>query len=185
MPLIYPIRGIAPTIGKNTFIAENATIVGDVVMGDNCSVWFNTVIRGDVHYIRIGNNVNIQDAAVIHCTYQKHPVNIGNNVSIAHSAIVHGCTIHDNVLIGMGAIVMDGVVVESNSIIAAGAVVSQNTLVESGSVYAGIPAKKIKSIDPNLLEGQVNRISKSYTMYASWHDDSITPIEDNGESKKS
>ncbi len=176
MPLIYPIKGISPTIGKNTFIAENATIVGDVVMGNNCSVWFNTVIRGDVHSIRIGNNVNIQDGAIIHCTYQKSPVNIGNNVSIAHAAIVHGCTIHDNVLIGMGAIVMDGVVVESNCIIAAGAVVSQNTLVESGSVYAGIPAKKIKSIDPHLLEGQVNRISKSYTMYASWHDDTIVPV---------
>jgi len=178
MPLIYPIKGIAPSIGKNTFIAENATIVGDVVMGDNCSVWFNTVIRGDVHSIRIGNNVNIQDGAIIHCTYQKAPVSIGNNVSIAHAAIIHGCTIHDNVLVGMGAIVMDGVVVESNSIIAAGAVVSQNTLVESGSVYAGIPATKIKSIDKTLLEGQVNRISKSYTMYASWHDSSIVPLEE-------
>ncbi|MEI8045773.1 MAG: gamma carbonic anhydrase family protein [Bacteroidota bacterium] len=176
MPLIYPIKGISPSIGKNTFVAENATIIGDVVMGDNCSVWFNTVIRGDVHSIRIGNNVNVQDGAIIHCTYQKAPVSIGNNVSIAHAAIIHGCTIHDNVLIGMGAIVMDGVVVESNSIIAAGAVVSQNTLVESGSVYAGVPAKKIKSIDQSLLEGQVNRISKSYTMYASWHDDSIVPL---------
>ncbi|MFN8134509.1 MAG: gamma carbonic anhydrase family protein [Bacteroidales bacterium] len=176
MPLIYPIKGISPVIGENTFIAENATIVGDVVMGDNCSVWFNTVIRGDVHSIRIGNNVNIQDGAVIHCTYQKHPVSIGNNVSIAHSAIVHGCTIHDNVLIGMGSIVMDGVVVESNSIIAAGAVVSQGTLVESGSVYAGVPAKKIKSIDKALLEGQVNRIARSYTMYASWHNDNIVPL---------
>ncbi len=176
MPLIYPIKGIAPTIGKNTFIAENATIVGDVVMGDNCSVWFNTVIRGDVNSIRIGNNVNIQDGAIIHCTYQKYAVSIGNNVSIAHAAIVHGCTIHDNVLIGMGSIVMDGVVVESNSIIAAGAVVSQNTLVESGSVYAGVPAKKIKSIEKSLLEGQVNRIARSYTMYASWHDESIEPM---------
>ncbi len=176
MPLIYPIKGIAPKLGKNTFIAENATIVGDVVMGDHCSVWFNTVIRGDVHSIRIGNNVNIQDGAIIHCTYQKAPVIIGNNVSIAHAAIIHGCTIHDHVLIGMGAIVMDGVVVESNSIIAAGAVVSQGTLVESGSVYAGIPAKKIKTLDKDLLEGQVNRIAKSYTMYASWHDPSIIPI---------
>ncbi len=182
MPLIYPIKGISPTIGKNTFIAENATIVGDVVMGDNCSVWFNAVIRGDVHSIRIGNNVNIQDGAIIHCTYQKAPVSIGNNVSIAHAAIIHGCTIHDNVLIGMGAIVMDGVVVESNSIIAAGAVISQNTLVESGSVYAGIPAKKIKSIDQSLLEGQVNRISTSYTMYASWHDENIVPLSDTEES---
>lgn len=178
MPLIYPIKGISPKFGKNNFIAENATIVGDVVMGDNCSVWFNTVIRGDVHSIRIGNNVNIQDGAIIHCTYQKAPVTIGNNVSIAHAAIVHGCTIHDNVLIGMGAIVMDGVVIESNAIVAAGAVVSQNTLIESGSVYAGVPARKIKSIDRSLLEGQVNRISKSYTMYASWHDDSIVPLEE-------
>jgi carbonic anhydrase/acetyltransferase-like protein (isoleucine patch superfamily) len=183
MPLIYPIKGIAPKIGKNTFIAENATIVGEVEMGDNCSVWFNTVIRGDVHYIRIGNNVNIQDGAIVHCTYRKAPVNIGNNVSIAHRAIIHGCTIHDNVLIGMGAIVMDGAVVESNSIVAAGALISQGTVVESGSVYAGVPAKKIKSIDINLSEGQVNRISKSYTMYASWHDPSIEPLEqgsDNG-----
>jgi carbonic anhydrase/acetyltransferase-like protein (isoleucine patch superfamily) len=176
MPLIYPVKGIAPSIGKNTFIAENATIVGDVVMGNNCSVWFNAVIRGDVHSIRIGDNVNIQDGAIIHCTYQKAPVSIGNNVSIAHAAIIHGCTIHDNVLVGMGAIVMDGAVIESNSIIAAGALVSQNTLVESGSVYAGMPARKIKTIDQHLLEGQVNRISKSYTMYASWHDDSIEPL---------
>jgi len=185
MPLIYHIKGISPSIGKNTFIAENATIVGDVVMGDNCSVWFNAVVRGDVHSIRIGNNVNLQDGVVIHCTYQKHAVSIGNNVSIAHRAIIHGCTIHDNVLIGMGAIVMDGVVVESNSIIAAGAVVLQNTLVESGSVYAGVPATKIKSIDKVLLEGTVNRIAKSYSMYASWHDENIEPINDNDELKLS
>jgi carbonic anhydrase/acetyltransferase-like protein (isoleucine patch superfamily) len=185
MPLIYPIKGIAPTIGKNTFIAENATIVGDVVMGDNCSIWFNTVIRGDVNSIRIGNNVNMQDGVVIHCTYQKHAVSIGNNVSIAHRAIIHGCEIHDNVLIGMGAIVMDGVVVESDSIIAAGAVISQNTLVESGSVYAGVPAVKIKSIDKALLEGTVNRIAKSYTMYASWHDENIEPLNENDDLKLS
>jgi len=149
-----------------------------VEMGDNCSVWFNAVVRGDVHYIRIGNNVNIQDGVIIHCTYQKAPVNIGNNVSIAHNAIVHGCTIQDNVLIGMGAIVMDGAIVESNSIVAAGALISQNMIVESGSVYAGVPAKKIKSIDKSLLEGQVNRISKNYTLYASWHDETIKPIEE-------
>jgi len=176
MPLIRSVKGIHPKIGRNCYIAENATIVGDVEMGDNCSVWFNAVIRGDVHYIHIGNNVNIQDGAIIHCTYQKAPVSIGNNVSIAHAAIVHGCTIHDNVLVGMGAILMDGVVVESNSIIAAGAVVSQGTLVESGSVYAGVPARKIKTIDQSLLEGQVNRIARSYTTYASWHDPSITPV---------
>lgn len=177
MALIRAVKGIAPKFGKNCFFAENATVVGEVEMGDNCSVWFNAVIRGDVHYIRIGNNVNVQDGAVIHCTYQKSPVNIGNNVSIAHNAIVHGCTIHDNVLVGMGSIIMDDVVVESNSIIAAGAVVSQGTRIESGSVYAGIPAKKIKSIDTSLLEGQVNRISKSYTLYASWHDPEIKPVE--------
>lgn len=178
MPLIRSVKGIQPKIGRNCYIAENATIVGDVEMGDNCSVWFNAVIRGDVHYIHIGNNVNIQDGAIIHCTYQKAPVSIGNNVSIAHAAIVHGCTIHDNVLVGMGAILMDGVVVESNSIIAAGAVVSQGTLIESGSVYAGVPARKIKTIDQSLLEGQVNRIARSYTTYASWHDPSITPVAD-------
>ncbi len=177
MALIRAVKGIAPKFGKNCFFAENATVVGEVEMGDNCSVWFNAVIRGDVHYIRIGNNVDVQDGAIIHCTYQKSPVNIGNNVSIAHNAIVHGCTIHDNVLVGMGSIIMDNVVVESNSTIAAGAVVSQGTHIESGSVYAGIPAKKIKSIDTILLEGQVNRISKSYTLYASWHDPEIKPVE--------
>lgn len=176
MPTIYPILGQAPIFGKNCFIAENATIVGDVEMGDNCSVWFNAIVRGDVHSIRIGNNVNIQDGSIIHCTYKKAPVNIGNNVSIAHRAIIHGCTIHDNVLIGMGAIIMDGAVVESNSIIAAGALVSKDTIVESGSVYAGIPAKKIKNIDQSLLEGEVMRISSSYMMYASWHDEKITPV---------
>lgn len=178
MALIRAVGDKSPKIGKNCFFAENATVVGEVEMGDNCSVWFNAVVRGDVHYIKIGNNVNIQDGAVIHCTYQKSPVNIGNNVSIAHNAIVHGCTIYDNVLVGMGAILMDDVVVESNSIIAAGAVVSQGTHIESGSVYAGVPAKKIKIIDTALLEGQVNRISKSYTMYASWHDNTITPIKE-------
>ncbi len=178
MALIKSIKGISPTIGKNTFLAENATVIGDVVMGDNCSVWYNAVVRGDVHSIRIGNNVNIQDGAVIHCTYQKASVSIGNNVSIAHNTIIHGCTIYDNVLVGMGAIVMDNVVVNSNSIIAAGAVVSQGTVVESGSVYAGIPAKKIKDIDPTLLEGQVNRISRSYTKYASWNDDTIVPLNE-------
>ena len=169
MALVRAVNGIHPKWGENCFIADNATIVGDVVMGDHCSVWFNGVVRGDVHYIRIGNNVNIQDGAVIHCTYKVAPVNIGNYVSIAHNAIIHGCTIHDNVLIGMGAIVMDDVVVESNSIIAAGAVVSKGTVVESGSVYAGVPAKKIKSIDKKLSEGEIQRIANSYTMYAGWY----------------
>ncbi len=177
MALIRSVKNMHPVFGENCFFAENATIVGDVHMGNNCSVWFNAVVRGDVHYIKIGNNVNIQDGVVIHCTYQKAPVNIGNNVSIAHNAIVHGCTIQDNVLIGMGAIIMDGAVVESNSIVAAGALVSKDTVIESGSVYAGVPARKIKSIDQQLLEGEVNRIAKSYTMYASWHDNNIKPIE--------
>lgn len=169
MALIKEINGKIPEIGKNCFLAENATIAGDVVMGDDCSVWFNAVVRGDVHYIRIGHHVNIQDGVVIHCTYQKAPVNIGNYVSIAHNAIVHGCTIHNNVLIGMGAIIMDDAVIESNSIIAAGALVTKGTVVESGSVYAGMPARKIKSISKELSEGEIQRIANSYNMYASWY----------------
>lgn len=169
MALIRPLNGITPKFGENCFFAETAVVVGDVVMGDNCSVWYNAVVRGDVHYIRIGNQVNIQDGAIIHCTYKVAPVHIGNFVSIAHKAIVHGCTIHDHVLIGMGAIVMDGAVIESNSIIAAGAVVSKNTIVKSGSVYAGVPAVKIKDIDINLSEGEIHRIAESYTKYAFWY----------------
>jgi len=169
MALIKKLNGKSPIIGKNTFLADNATIIGDVVMGENCSIWFNAVVRGDVHYIRIGDNVNIQDGVVIHCTYKKAAVNIGNNVSIAHNAIVHGCTIKDNVLIGMGAIIMDDAVIESNSIIAAGALITKNTIVNSGTVWAGVPAKQVKTIDQNLLEGEVNRIANSYGMYASWY----------------
>jgi carbonic anhydrase/acetyltransferase-like protein (isoleucine patch superfamily) len=138
-------------------------------MGDQCSVWFNAVIRGDVHYIRLGNKVNVQDGAVIHATYKKSPTEIGNNVSIGHNALVHGCKVHDNVLIGMGAILMDDCVVNSNSIIAAGAVVTKGTIIESGSVYAGMPAKKIKDIDPELLTGEVERIADSYIKYAGWY----------------
>ena len=175
MALIKAVNGVGPKFGRNCFLADNSTVTGDVIMGDDCSVWFNTVIRGDVHYIRIGNNVNIQDGAIIHCTYQKWPVDIGNNVSVAHNAIVHGCTIHDNVLIGMGAIVMDGAVIHSNSIIGAGAVVTEGSIVESGSVWAGIPARKVKDIDQALLEGQVNRISKNYNRYASWYGDNPLP----------
>lgn len=170
MALIKSVKGVSPKFGEKCFLADNATITGDVIIGDNCSIWFNAVVRGDVHFIRIGNNVNIQDGVTIHCTYKKAPVTIGNNVSIAHNAIVHGCTIKDNVLVGMGAILMDHVVVESNSIIAAGAVVSKNTIIESGSVYAGVPAKKIKSVDVQLLKGEINRIADSYNMYASWYD---------------
>ncbi len=170
MALIKSVKGVLPQIGKNCFLADNATLTGDVVMGNDCSVWFNAVVRGDVHSIRIGNNVNIQDGAIIHCTYQKAPVHIGNNVSIAHNAIIHGCTIHDNVLIGMGSIIMDGAVINSNSIVGAGALITEGTIVESGSVWAGLPARKVKDIDQALLEGQVNRISRNYNMYAGWYD---------------
>lgn len=169
MALIRTINGFTPTFGTGCFLAETAVIIGDVITGDNCSIWYNTIVRGDVHYIRIGNKVNIQDGAVIHCTFQQAPVNIGNNVSIAHNAIVHGCTIGDNVLIGMGAIIMDHAVIENNSIIAAGAVVTKNTIVETGSVYAGQPAVKIKSISPELSEKEVMRIADSYLLYSSWY----------------
>ncbi len=171
MALIKPIRGVKPKFGENCYLADNATVIGDVVTGDNCSIWFQAVVRGDVHYIRIGNNVNIQDGAVIHGTYEKSPTNIGNNVSIAHKAIVHGCTIHDNVLIGMNAIVMDDAVIGKNSIIAAGAVVLENTVVEPGSVYGGVPAKKIKDIDQRLTGDLLIRISESYIKYAGWYRD--------------
>ena len=170
MALIKSVKGVSPIFGKNCFLAENATITGDVVMGNNCSVWFNSVIRGDVYPIRIGNNVNIQDCAVVHCTYQRAATTIGENVSIAHGAIVHGCNIGDNVLVGMGAIIMDNAVIGNNCIIAAGAVVLENTIVESGSVFAGAPAKKIKTISEDLLKGEVQRISSNYMMYASWYD---------------
>ena len=166
--IIKSVNGKHPEIPENCFIAENATIVGDVVMGDECSVWFNAVIRGDVNYIKMGNRVKVQDEAVIHATYKISPTTIGNNVSIGHNAIVHGCTVHDNVLIGMGSIVMDDCIVESNTIIAAGAVVSKSTVVESGSIYAGIPAKKIKDISPELTKGEVERIAENYVMYSSW-----------------
>ncbi|MFV0345780.1 MAG: gamma carbonic anhydrase family protein [Bacteroidales bacterium] len=169
MALIRKINDKEPMFGDDCFLAENATIVGDVVMGDRCSIWYGAVIRGDVHYIKMGNQVNVQDNAVIHATYKKSPTNIGNNVSIAHGAIVHGCTIKDNVLVGMNAVVLDDAVVESNSIIAAGAIVTKGTVVESGSVYAGSPARKIKDISPELLEGEILRIANSYKMYSDWH----------------
>ncbi len=168
MPIIKSVNGKSPQIPDDCYLAENATIVGDVVMGNDCSVWFNAVIRGDVHYIKLGNKVNVQDGAVIHATYQTSPTNIGNNVSIGHNAIVHGCTIQDNVLIGMGSIVMDDCVVESNSIIAAGAVVTKKTRVETGSIYAGVPAKKVKDIDAELISGEINRIADNYVKYSSW-----------------
>lgn len=168
MKIIKAVRGKFPQIPEDCFVADNATIVGEVSLGEQCSVWYNAVIRGDVHFIKIGNKVNIQDGAVIHATYQKSPTTIGNNVSIGHNAIVHGCTIHDNVLIGMGSIVMDDCVIESNSIIAAGAVVSKNTRVESGTIYAGIPAKKIKDISKELISGEIDRIANNYVKYSSW-----------------
>jgi carbonic anhydrase/acetyltransferase-like protein (isoleucine patch superfamily) len=172
MALIKSVKGVEPKMGNDCYLAENATVVGDVVMGDECSVWFNAVVRGDVNSIAMGNRVNIQDGAVIHCTYQKAATTIGNNVSIGHNALVHGCTIHDNVLIGMGSIVMDNCVVESNSIIAAGAVLLEGTHVESWSVYAGVPAKKVKVLSKELFEGEVQRIANNYVMYASWFKES-------------
>ena len=150
--IIKALMGKEPQFGKDCFFAENCTIIGDVTAGDQCSFWYNAVIRGDVHFIKMGNKVNVQDGAVIHATYKTHPTTIGNNVSIGHNALVHGCTIHDNVLIGMGAIVMDGCVIESNSIIASGAVVTKSTRVEAGSIYAGVPAKKVKDISEELIE---------------------------------
>ena len=168
MALIKEVKGMYPVFGTNVYLAENATVIGEVQLGDDCSIWFNAVVRGDVHYVRIGNKVNIQDGAVIHCTYQKAPTNVGNNVSIGHNALVHGCTIHDNVLVGMGAIVMDGVVVESNSIIAAGAVVLEGTHIESGSIYAGVPAKKVKELSEEQTARLVEGIANNYVMYASW-----------------
>lgn len=166
--LIKKVDGKEPRFGKDCYFADNATLIGDVEMGDECSIWFNAVVRGDVHFIKMGNRVNVQDGAVIHCTYQKYPTRIGNHVSIGHNAIVHGCTIRDNVLIGMGAIVMDGCIVESNSIIAAGSVVTQHTHVPSGVIFAGIPAKKIKDISQELSTGEIERIANNYVMYASW-----------------
>ncbi|HVA99400.1 MAG TPA: gamma carbonic anhydrase family protein [Bacteroidia bacterium] len=168
MALIKKVNGITPTFGEDCYLAENSTIVGDVVMGNQCSVWFNAVIRGDVNSIRMGNKVNVQDGAVIHCTYQKTKTEIGNNVSIGHNALVHGCKINDNVLIGMGAIVMDNVVIGSNTIIAAGAVVLENTVIEEGVIYAGVPAKKVKNISPELINGEIKRIADNYVKYSSW-----------------
>jgi carbonic anhydrase/acetyltransferase-like protein (isoleucine patch superfamily) len=168
MALILPVENNVPKWGKDCFIAPNATIVGDVIMGEACSVWFNAVIRGDVNSIRMGNKVNVQDGAVIHCTFQRSKTIIGDNVSIGHNAIVHGCTVHDNVLIGMGAIVMDNAVVHSNTIIAAGAVVLEGTVCEGGSIYAGVPAKKVKEISQEKLEGEINRIANNYLKYSRW-----------------
>ena len=169
MALIKTLNGNTPIIGSNCFLAETSTLIGQVTLGDNCSIWYSAVLRGDVHFIKIGNNTNIQDNATVHATYKKSPTTIGNNVTIAHGAIVHGCTIRDNVMIGMNAVVLDDAVVESNSIVAAGSVVTKGTIVESGTVYAGIPAKKIKDISPDLLEGEIIRIANAYEMYSGWY----------------
>lgn len=167
MAIIKEVRGHSPKFGSNCFLADNAVVVGEVQMGDNCTVWFNAVVRGDVHSITIGNNTNIQDGAVIHCTYQKSKTVIGSNVSIAHNAVVHGCTVEDNVLIGMGAIIMDDAIIGSNSVIAAGAIVLPRTKVEPGSIYAGIPAKRVKDIGEEMKE-VIQRTARNYPMYAEW-----------------
>ena len=168
--IIKELNGHKPQFGEACFIAENAVIIGEVSMGDQCSIWYNAVIRGDVHFIRMGNKVNVQDGAVIHATYKKSPTTIGNNVSIGHNALVHGCTVHDNVLIGMGAIIMDDCIVESNSIIiAAGAVLTKGTVVASGTIYAGVPAKEIKKISTELISGEIDRIANNYVKYSGWY----------------
>ena len=168
MPVILPVKGISPSFGNNCFIAPNATIVGDVTMGDDCSIWFNAVIRGDVNGIHLGNKVNIQDGVVVHCTYERTKTMIGNNVSVGHNAIIHGCVIDENVLVGMGAIIMDHAHIGSNSIIAAGAVVLEGTIVESGSIYAGVPAQKIKDISEDLIHTEIQRIAENYLLYSKW-----------------
>jgi carbonic anhydrase/acetyltransferase-like protein (isoleucine patch superfamily) len=168
MALIKECRGFTPKHGEDCWFAENATIVGDVTMGDQCSVWYSAVVRGDVNSIKFGNKVNIQDGAVIQATYEKTKTDLGNNVSVGHNALVHGCTVEDNVLIGMGAIVMDNCYIESNCIIAAGAVLLEGTRVEAWSVYAGVPAKKVKTLSPELFKGEVQRIADNYVMYAGW-----------------
>ena len=171
MALILSCRGKEPSFGKNCFFAPNATLVGDITMGDDCSIWFSAVVRGDVNSIRFGHKVNIQDGAVVHCTYEKTKVELGNCVSVGHNAIIHGCKVEDNVLIGMGAIVMDNCHIESNCIIAAGAVLLEGTRAESWSIYAGIPAKKVKSLSPEIFKGEVQRIANNYVMYANWFKD--------------
>jgi carbonic anhydrase/acetyltransferase-like protein (isoleucine patch superfamily) len=169
MALIKSVRGFTPKIGKNVFLADNATVIGDTEIGDDCSIWFNTVLRGDVNSIRIGNKVNIQDGTVLHTLYQKSTINIGNNVSIGHNATIHGATIEDNVLIGIGATVLDHAVVGSNSIIAANALILTGTKIEPNSVYAGVPAKKVKDIEPQQTKKMIEKIANNYLMYAGWY----------------
>ncbi len=169
MPIIRTLRGITPQFGKECFFAENAVVVGDVTCGDYCSFWYNTVVRGDVNSIRLGNKVNVQDGAVLHCLYQRSVIEIGDNVSIGHNVIIHGAKIKNNVLIGMGAIVMDNAVIGENSIIAAGAVVLADTIVEPNSIYAGMPAKRLKDIDPEQSNTMIHRIANNYIKYAGWY----------------
>lgn len=175
MALILPVNGIRPKIGKNCFLAPNCTIIGDVEIEDNSSVWFNVVIRGDVNSIRIGKQCNIQDGAVIHCTYKKSKTILGNKVSIGHNAIIHGCNVHDKVLVGMGAILMDNSIIHSNSIVAAGAVVLENTTIEEDSIYGGTPAKFIKKVDEKRSD-VFERTANNYVRYASWLDPKIKEI---------
>lgn len=169
MALIKTLKGVTPSIPETCYLADNATIIGDVRMGEHCSIWFNTVIRGDVNSIRIGNKVNIQDGAIVHCTYKKTITTIGDKVSIGHNAVVHGCKIHDRVLIGMGAIVMDNAIIESEVIVAAGAVVPENSRLKSGGVYAGVPVKRIRELDSRLIDGEIERVAENYQMYSGWY----------------
>lgn len=171
MAIIKTVRGFTPQVGENCFLAENAAVIGDVILGNDCSVWYSAVVRGDVNSIHCGNKVNIQDGAVIHCTFEKSKTILGNNVSVGHNAIVHGCEVQDNVLIGMGSIIMDNVVIESNVIVAAGAIVTQGSKLESGFIYAGTPAKKLKALPESLKTGEIERIANNYLKYASWFKD--------------
>lgn len=169
MALIREVRGFAPKIGSGCFLADNATIIGDVVIGDYCSVWFNTVLRGDVNSIRIGNKVNIQDGTVLHCLYQKSVIEIGDNVSIGHNVVIHGAKINENVLIGIGAIILDDAEIGENSIVAAGALVLAGTVIGPGSIWGGVPAKFIKNIEPDQTKNMIERIADNYLMYAGWY----------------
>ena len=168
MALIKSVKGKSPVFGQNIYLAENSTIVGEVVFGNNCSVWFSAVVRGDVNFIKIGNKVNIQDGAVIHCTYKKSATILGDNITVGHNALIHGCTIKDNVLIGMGAIIMDRVIIESNVIVAAGSVVLEGTHIESGTIYAGVPAKKVKTLSTKNIMKLTQEIADNYVLYSSW-----------------
>jgi carbonic anhydrase/acetyltransferase-like protein (isoleucine patch superfamily) len=169
MAIVRELNGITPIMGDNCFLAETAVIIGDVKMGDDCSIWYGSVLRGDVNSITLGNKVNIQDGAVIHTLYQRSKTIIGDNVSVGHNAVIHGATIESNCLIGMGAIVLDNAVVESGAIVAAGALITSGMRVERGYIYAGVPAKKIKAVDEKQRDEIIKRIAEDYVMYASWY----------------